>query len=66
LSLTLTLSGPEPDPKLFGGFEGSTIHWTTPGRRPAGSPPHMVYRDLRIPDEGDHELITPPRTSPAR
>jgi mono/diheme cytochrome c family protein len=66
LSLSLTLSGPEPGPELYGGFEGSTIHWTTPGRRPAGSPPHMVYRDLRIPDEGDHELVTPPRTSPAR
>jgi hypothetical protein len=23
-----------------------------PGRRPAGKPPTMVYRDLRIPDEG--------------
>jgi mono/diheme cytochrome c family protein len=66
MNLSLTLSGPEPSPELLGGFEGSTIHWTTPGRRPAGSPPRMVYRDLRIPDKGDHELITPPRLSPVQ
>jgi mono/diheme cytochrome c family protein len=61
MSLSFTLSGPEPSPELLRGFEGSTIYWTTPGRRPAGSPPQLVYRDLRIPDTGDHELITPPR-----
>jgi mono/diheme cytochrome c family protein len=61
VSLSFTLSGPEPGPELVKGFEGSTIHWTTPGRRPAGSSPNMVYRDLRIPDKGDHELITGPQ-----
>ncbi len=61
ITLSLTLSGPEPSSELLKGFEGSTIHWSSPGRRPAGSPPRMVYRDLRIPDKGDHELITPPR-----
>jgi mono/diheme cytochrome c family protein len=63
VSLSFTLSGPEPEPgpELVKGFEGSTIHWTTPGRRPAGSSPNMVYRDLRIPDKGDHELITGPQ-----
>lgn len=66
ISLSLTLSGSEPSPELLRGFEGSTIHWTTPGRRPAGSPPRMVYRDLRIPDKGDHERITPPAMSPAQ
>jgi len=66
ISLSLTLSGPEPTPELLKGFEGSTVHWTTPGRRPAGSPPHMLYRDLRSPDSGDHELIVPPRLSAAQ
>ena len=61
IKLSFTLSGPKPDAELLKGFDGSTVHWTTPGRRPAGSPPHMVYRDLRIPDTGDHELITLPR-----
>jgi mono/diheme cytochrome c family protein len=64
ITLSLTLSGPEPSPELLKGFEGSTIHWTSPGRRPAGNPPRMVYRDLRMPDKGDHELIVVP--SPAR
>jgi mono/diheme cytochrome c family protein len=63
ITLSLTLSGPEPGPELLKGFEGSTIHWSTPGRRPAGSPPRLVYRDLRMPDIGDHELITVPRTA---
>lgn len=61
LDFSLTVSGPAPNPDLLNGFTGSTIHWATPGRRPAGSPPHMVYRDLRMPDKGDHELIPPPR-----
>ncbi len=61
LSFSLTLAGPAPSPELFAGFAGSTVHWTSPGRRPAGSPPQMPYRDLRIPDHGDHELVTPPR-----
>ena len=60
-TLTLTMSGPEPNADVFGGFAGSTVHWVTPGRRPAGSPPRMVYRDLRIADEGDHELIAVPK-----
>lgn len=66
VSASITLAGPEPTPELLKGFEGSTIHWASPGRRPAGSPPIMVYRDLRIPDTGDHELITPPRLAATR
>jgi len=61
LTFALTLSGPEPNADLLKGFAGSTIHWSTPGRRPAGSPPRMVYRDLRIADTGDNELIAQPR-----
>jgi mono/diheme cytochrome c family protein len=60
-SLTLTLSGPAPSAELVKGFQGSSVYWEKPGRRPAGSPPIMVYRDLRSPDKGDGELITPPR-----
>jgi mono/diheme cytochrome c family protein len=62
LTFGLTISGPEPNADLLAGFAGSTIHWETPGRRPAGSPPRMLYRDLRIPDKGDHELIAMPAT----
>jgi hypothetical protein len=54
VELSLTLAGPAP---TLEDFEGSTVHWTSPGRRPAGSPPQMVYRDLRIADQGDHEPI---------
>jgi mono/diheme cytochrome c family protein len=54
VELSLTLAGP---PSTLEDFEGSTVHWTSPGRRPAGSPPQMVYRDLRIADQGDHEPI---------
>jgi mono/diheme cytochrome c family protein len=61
VTVSFTLSGPEPGPELLKGFSGSTVHWAEPGRRPAGRPPRMVYRDLRIPDEGDHELIALPR-----
>jgi hypothetical protein len=63
LTFSLTVTGPPPNAELLNGFTGSTIHWTTPGRRPAGSPPIMVYRDLRMPDKGDHELIPPPRVT---
>jgi len=66
VTLQLTLAGPEPTQELLRGFEGSTIHWSSPGRRAAGRPPHMVYRDLRMPDHGDHELIAPPRLTGGR
>ena len=60
VDFSLTLSGPEPSADLLRGFEGSTVHWVSPGRRPAGSPPRMIYQDLRMPDRGDHERIVPP------
>lgn len=61
LTLSLTLAGPPPSPELFKGFDGSTVHWENPGRRPAGIPPQLIYRDLRMPDQGDHERIAVPR-----
>ena len=64
LTFSLTLAGPPPSPELFQGFDGSTVHWEHPGRRPAGSPPALLYRDLRMPDSGDHERINPPRRMP--
>ena len=58
LELSFTLAGaPIADADLISQIAGSTVHWMRPGRRPAGSPPVMVYRDLRIPDTGDHELV---------
>ena len=60
VTFSLTLAGPEPSAELLRGFVGSTIHWVTPGRRPAGSPPRLAYRDLRMPNNGDHERIVPP------
>ena len=65
LACTFTLSG-APTAEVFKGFDGSTVYWETPGRRPAGSPPVMVYRDLRTPDKGDHERIALPRPLVAR
>ena len=57
--VSFTLAGsPASDDELRSAVAGSTIHWETPGRRPSASPPMMVYRDLRIPDKGDHELVT--------
>ena len=58
-AFSLTLSGPM-NPKILDGFDGSTIYWENPGRKPSGSPPVMVDRDLRIPDKGDHELVGSP------
>ena len=56
IELSFTMTGP-PDADVAAGFEGSTVHWENPGRNANGSPPIMVYRDLRVPDEGDHEVI---------
>ena len=57
LKFSFTLSG-TPTPQVQAGFAGSTVRWEKPGRRPAGSPPVMVYRDFRMPDTGDAERIT--------
>src|SRR5258707_421428 len=56
LKFTLTLSG-GPTPETLYGFNGSSVHWEKPGRRPAASPPVLLYRDLRSPDQGDAERI---------
>ena len=61
LTLSFALSGPPPTERTLQYFSGSTVHWESPGRNAKGSPPVMIYRDLRLPDQGDHELITPPR-----
>ena len=60
-SLSVVLSGPAPTAEMLQQFAGSTIHWETPGRNENAKPPKMVYRDLRLPDEGDHELVRLPR-----
>ncbi len=57
VALSFSLSGATPSDELFEAFDGSTVHWESPGRRVKGSPPIMVYRDLRVPDKGDHERI---------
>ena len=70
-ALSFTLTG-APSADVLKGFDGSTVHWDSPGRNAAGSPPRMVYRDLRVPDQGDHERINaprmpaPPAAAPAR
>ena len=58
--LSFTLTG-APNADVVAGFSGSTVHWEKPGRNAKGSPPIMVYRDLRVPDKGDHERINGPR-----
>ena len=60
-SLSFVLAGPAPTAEMLRQFAGSTIHWETPGRNEAAKPPRMVYRDLRLPDEGDHESVRLPR-----
>ena len=52
--LSFTLAGP-PTAGLIAGFDGSTVHWEKPGRTDFGK--RLAYRDLRTPDEGDHERI---------
>jgi len=59
--LSFVLSGPAPTSELINQFSGSTIHWESPGRNLNASPPKMIYRDLRLPDTGDHELVRLPR-----
>jgi len=56
VDLSFTLTG-APTAEVADGFVGSTVHWKSPGRNAKGSPPVMVYRDLRVPDKGDHEVI---------
>ena len=58
--LSFVLSGPTPTSEMANEFAGSTLHWENPGRNANGSPPIMVYRDLRLPDTGDHELVSLP------
>ena len=60
-SLSFVLAGPAPTAEMLQQFVGSTIHWESPGRNENAKPPKMVYRDLRLPDEGDHELVRLPR-----
>ncbi|MBM3776946.1 MAG: hypothetical protein FJW23_01740 [Acidimicrobiia bacterium] len=63
LQVSFTLAG-APTPELLKGMDGSTIHWEKPGRAAKGSPPIMVYRDLRVPDKGDHERMRVPTAPP--
>jgi cytochrome c553 len=57
-SLTLTNAGTRPE--ILDAFAGSTVYWEKPGARLG--PPVLVYRDLRIPDKGDHIYIAIPRS----
>jgi hypothetical protein len=61
---TLTLAGAAPTAAIIQGFGGSTVHWGKPRTRMGAS--QLVYRDLRIPDKGDHLRIAlppPPKAS---
>jgi mono/diheme cytochrome c family protein len=58
VELTFTLTG-AASADVINEFDGSTVHWTKPGRTAYGK--KLAYRDLRTPDEGDHERISPPR-----
>jgi cytochrome c553 len=51
-----TLPGPSPSGQAFKGFEGSTVYWARPGVRMG--PPLLSYRDLRLPDVGDHVAVS--------
>ncbi|PYU20292.1 MAG: hypothetical protein DMG30_21555 [Acidobacteria bacterium] len=51
-----TLPGPSPSGQAFKGFEGSTVYWARPGVRMG--PPLLSYRDLRLPDKGDHVAVS--------
>jgi mono/diheme cytochrome c family protein len=62
---TLTLSGAGPTPQVLQGFGGSTVHWARPAPRIAAR--ELAFRDLRVPDRGDHMRIplpSPPRSQP--
>lgn len=59
-AVSFVLSGPEPTAEFVAQFAGSTVHWEKPGRNANARPPTMVYQDLRLPDEGDHELVRLP------
>jgi mono/diheme cytochrome c family protein len=58
VDLSFTLPG-APTPDLIQAMTGSTVHWDKPGRTVFGK--KLQYFDTRTPDNGDHELITPPR-----
>ena len=51
-----TLPGPSPSGQAFKSFEGSTVYWARPGVRMG--PPLLSYRDLRLPDKGDHVAVS--------
>jgi len=51
-----TIPGPSPSGQAFKGFEGSTVYWAKPGVRMG--PPLLSYRDLRLPDKGDHVAVS--------
>lgn len=58
IEVTFTLAG-APTAEQLTAMNGSTVWWEKPGRNAYGQ--KIVYRDLRTPDKGDHERITPPR-----
>ncbi len=58
VDLTFTLAG-SLTADLVKAMDGSAVHWEKPGRTEFGK--KLAYRDLRTPDEGDHERLGLPR-----
>ena len=55
---TLTLAGAPPTAEVIRGFAGSTVHWARPAPKMGAG--QLAYRDLRVPDTGDHLRIALP------
>jgi len=62
---TLTLAGAPPTADVIQGFAGSTVYWAKPAPKLGAG--QLAYRDLRVPDKGDHLRISlPPVASAVR
>ena len=62
---TLTLANAPPTAEVIQGFAGSTVHWARPAPKMGAG--QLVYRDLRVPDKGDHlRIALPPPPRPAQ
>lgn len=59
---TLTLAGAPPTAGVIQGFAGSTVYWARPAPKAAAL--QLAYRDLRVPEKGDHFRILLPSPPP--